>query len=270
MESRERPAQHPASQGVVPYGMPLPLDARPRPVEGDLPLPLDDSLRGARILVVDDEPTMREVIGQMVQAGGAEAVSVGSGEVALDLLRNADFDLVILDVGLPGISGFDTLRSIRERNDIPVMIVTGAGSLDERVTGFDLGADDYVVKPVEIPELSRRARALLRRARAKGGQTVEQLEGPDGLVLRLRSHEALVGDSPLDLTPKEFALLRLLLDHRGNVVRLDELSLAIWGYETFGSRNFVEAHVSRLRAKLAQHGVEHALKTVRGEGYVIR
>ncbi|MBM4411515.1 MAG: response regulator transcription factor [Chloroflexi bacterium] len=270
VESRKRPAQHPASQGVVPDGMPLPLDARPRPVEGDLPLPLDDSLRGARILVVDDEPTMREVVGQMVQDGGAEAVSVGSGEAALDLLRNADFDLVILDVGLPGISGFDTLRSIRERSDIPVMIVTGAGSLDERVTGFDLGADDYVVKPVEIPELSRRARALLRRARAKGGQTVEQLEGPDGLVLRLRSHEALVGDSPLDLTPKEFALLRLLLDHRGNVVRLDELSLAIWGYGTFGSRNFVEAHVSRLRAKLAQHGVEHALKTVRGEGYVIR
>lgn len=268
--SRERPAQQPVSQSVVPEGMPLPVDALPRPVEGDLPLSPEDSLRGARILVVDDEPAMREMIGQMVQAGGAEAVGVASGEAALGHLGSSNFDLVILDVGLPGISGFDTLRSIRERSDVPVMIVTGAGSLVERVMGFDLGADDYVVKPVEIPELSRRARALLRRTRGKGGQTAEQLEGPDGLVLRLRSHEALVGDSPLDLTPKEFALLRLLLDHRGSVVRLDELSLAIWGYEAFGSRNFVEAHVSRLRAKLAKHGVRQAVKTVRGEGYVVR
>lgn len=252
----------------------IPVDPHERPAQqtesnnpdGTAP----SGLRGARVLVVDDEAFMREMIAQMLVADGADAVSVDSGEAALGHLRVSKFDLVILDVGLPGISGLETLRSIREDSDIPVMIVSAASALDERVTGFDLGADDYVVKPVEIPELSRRARAILRRARGGSERLAEVLEGPGGLVIRLRSHEALIGDTPINLTPKEFELLCLLLNSRGKIVRLDELSLSIWGYEEFGSRNFVEAHVSRLRAKLAKSGMARIVETVRGQGYMIR
>ena len=213
---------------------------------------------------------MREAIGRMLGVDGAEVVGVDSGEAALALIERSDFDLVILDVGLPGISGLETLRRMRERSDTPVMMVTGASSLAERAAGFDLGADDYVVKPAEAPELSRRARALLRRTRGADGRVVEELEGPDGLVLRLRPHEALIGHAALDLTPKEFAVLRLLLHRRGEVVSPDDLSLAIWGYGTFGSRNFVEAHISRLRAKLTKRGAGQIVTTIRGVGYVIR
>lgn len=233
-------------------------------------IPGEPDLHGARILVVDDEPLVRELLVGVLEADAAVVTAVESGETALALLDGGAFDLVILDVGLPGMSGFETLRYIRDRGDIPVMIVTGAGSLDERVAGFDLGADDYVVKPVEVPELSRRARALLRRSRTPGGRLVEELEGPDGLVLRLRSHEAILGGAPLDLTPKEFDVLRLLLERRGEVVSPDDLSLAIWGYETFGSRNFVEAHISRLRSKLGRSGAASIVVTIRGVGYVIR
>lgn len=229
-----------------------------------------DGLRGARLLVVDDDKIVRETIGQMLRADGADVVAVDSGEAALAELERSTFDLMILEVGLPGVSGFEALRRVREQTNIPVMLVTAAGSLAERVAGFDLGADDYVLKPVEASELGRRARALLRRTRGPGGRAPEEFEGPLGLVLRLRSHQALVNGTLLGLTPKEFAVLRLLLERRGEVVSTDHLSLAIWGYETFGSRNFVEAHISRLRSKLAKGGAPDMVTTIRGVGYVVR
>ncbi|TAK78930.1 MAG: response regulator transcription factor, partial [Dehalococcoidia bacterium] len=201
---------------------------------------------------------------------GARVSVADSGEAALAALDRGEFDLVILDIDLPGRSGFETLRRLRERSGLPVIITTSKGNVADRVSGLDLGADDYLLKPAEVPELGRRARALLRRARGTEGFAVEELEGPGGLVLRLRSHEVLVQRVPLELTPKEFAVLRLLLHRRGEVVSPDALSLAIWGYETFGSRNFVEAHISRLRAKLARSGAGQIVTTIRGVGYVIR
>ena len=177
--------------------------------------------------------------------------------------------LLVACVGLPGISGFETLRQIRARSDVPVMMVTAASTLTERVAGFDLGADDYLVKPLEIPELSRRVRAILRRSRGTS-HTEDQLMGPDGIVMRLRSHSVTVGAEDVTLTPKEFAVLRLLLERRGEVINPDELSVKIWGYETFGSRNFVEAHVSRLRSKLSKAGAGDVVTTMRGVGYMIR
>lgn len=258
--------------------LPTARESDRRPAAGGIrvvsPSDGDDSppgqLSGARLLLVDHDPSARETISRVLEADGADVAGAGSGEAALDLLGRSEFDLVILDARLPGVSGFEVLRRIREHSDVPVMIVAGASSLAERVAGFDLGADDYVVKPVEAPELSRRVRALLRRTRGANGRVVEELEGPGGLVLRLRSYEALIGGVAVDLTPKEFAVLRFLLDRRGEVVRPDDLSLAIWGYGTFGSRNFVEAHISRLRAKLAKAGADQIVTTIRGVGYVIR
>jgi DNA-binding response OmpR family regulator len=223
-----------------------------------------------KILVVEDEPLVRRTIAASLEREGSETVAVGSGEAAIEQVNhNGGFDLVILDVGLPGMSGFETLKQIRSQSDIPVIFVTAAGTLAERVAGFDLGADDYIVKPMEVPELGRRVKAILRR-RAQQQRTGDIIEGPEGIRVHLRSHEAYVGDQALELTPKEFALLRLVLERRGEVVTPDEMSRRIWGYETFGSRNFVEAHISRLRAKLARAGAENVILTMRGVGYAVR
>lgn len=228
------------------------------------------ALHGARLLVVDGTLLAREAIARTLELDGAQVAMVDSGEAASAILEQAEFDLIVLDIDLPGRSGFETLRRLRERSDVPVIITTGTSNVADRVAGFDLGADDYILKPVEVPELSRRARMLLRRRRGTEGLTVEELEGPGGLVLRLRSHEVLLHQVALELTPKEFAILRLLLHRRGEVVSPDALSLAIWGYETFGSRNFVEAHISRLRAKLTRAGAGQVVTTIRGVGYVVR
>lgn len=249
-------------------GLPQPFPpVRLTPGEGQPP---DIGLAETHLLLVDDDSLVRETIGGMLRADGAAVTAVGSAEAALTLLGQTPFDLMILDVGLPGLSGFEALRHLREASDIPVMMLTGAGSLAERVAGFDLGADDYVLKPVEVQELRRRVRALLRRARGANNRPVDALQGPSGLTLRLRSHEALVNGAVVDLTPKEFDVLRLLLDRRGDVVSPDELSRVVWGYETFGSRNFVEAHISRLRAKLTKSGAPEVVITIRGVGYVVR
>lgn len=257
MTAQYRPGRHGAGHG----------DARaPRVVRwGEEPA----RATPAQILLVEDEPLVREAIATALQAEGDQVLAVDSGESALAILGGGIFDLVVLDVGLPGISGFETLRQIRARSDVPVIMLTAAGSLAERVAGFDLGADDYVVKPMQVPELSRRVRAILRRARGTERES-DQLQGPGGLVMRPRPHTVHVGMEEMTLTPKEFAVLRLLLERRGEVISPDELSTEIWGYETFGSRNFVEAHISRLRSKLARAGAGEVVATMRGVGYVIR
>ena len=223
----------------------------------------------ARILVVDDEPLVCELIAAHLSLDGAVSTCAATGEEALALLDRQPFDLVILDVRLPGMSGFDTCRQIRARSDVPVMFVTAAGSLPQRLEGFDLGADDYVVKPMDAGELNRRVRAVLRR-HLQDGVARDELAGPGGILMRLRAHEVFVGEQALHLTPKEFSVLRLLLQRRGEVLTTDAISTQIWGHETFGSRNFVEAHISRLRSKLVGGGATDVLTTVRGVGYVVR
>ena len=228
-------------------------------------------LRGekARILVVEDEPLVRELICTQLTRDGSAPRGASTGEEALALIDRERFDLILLDIRLPGMSGIEACRQIRARSDVPVVFVTAAASLQERLEGFDAGADDYVIKPVEILELNRRIRAILRR---RGGwdETPDALVGPAGVEMHLRAHEARVDDRVLDLTPKEFAVLRLMLERRGEVLETDTISTQIWGYETFDSRNFVEAHISRLRAKLLQAGADGVITTVRGIGYVIR
>ncbi|MSQ42336.1 MAG: response regulator transcription factor [Dehalococcoidia bacterium] len=229
----------------------------------------DPQSEPSRVLVVEDELVVRELIVRQLQGFGYCATAVASGEEALALLDRERFDLVLLDVGLPGISGFEACGAIRARSEVPIIFVTAHGDLAERLRGFDASADDYVIKPIIAEELDRRVSAVLCRPAQRRGPSGE-LFGPDGLALRLRVHEAYAGEHRLALTPSEFAVLRLLLEHRGEVMTADRISTAVWGYETFGSRNFVEAHVSRLRAKLRDAGAGDSIATVRGVGYVIR
>jgi len=226
------------------------------------------STPAARILLIEDDQDTRDLVTVALGALGHHVTPVGSGEEALDIFGTDTFNLVILDIGLPRLSGSEVLRMLRTTSNVPVLVLSGATTLDDRVNGFDLGADDYVTKPFEMPELDRRVRALLRRS--AGPRTEEVLIGPSDIRLHLRSHEVFVGDDILHLTPKEFDVLRVLLARRGEVVPPDDLSVEIWGYETFGSRNYVEAHVSRLRNKLADAGAPDTVATVRGVGYMIR
>lgn len=222
----------------------------------------------AQILLVEDDAAVRDVVSSALQALGWETESVRSGEEALAAFGRSAFDLVLLDLGLPGLPGIEVLRQLRARSEVPVMVMTASSALDDRVTGFDLGADDYVIKPFEMAELERRVRAILRRA--TGPRPDDLLHGPGDIRLLLRAHEAFVGERQVHLTPKEFEVLRVLLSRRGEVIPPDDLSVEIWGYETFGSRNYVEAHVSRLRGKLAECGADGVIGTVRGVGYMIR
>lgn len=222
----------------------------------------------ARILLVEDDPDVRGAVAEALTILGWQTESVASGEDALTAFGRSAFDLVILDLGLPGLSGSEVLRQLRMRSEVPVLVMTASGGLDDRVNGFDLGADDYVVKPFEIAELERRVRAILRRT--TGPRPDDVLHGPADIRLLLRAHEAFVGEEQVHLTPKEFEVLRVLLARRGEVIPPDDLSVLIWGYETFGSRNYVEAHVSRLRGKLAECGAEGVIGTVRGVGYMVR
>ena len=187
-----------------------------------------------------------------------------SGERALGLLDLQRFDLVLLDALLPGISGFDTCRQLRARSDVAIVFLTAATSLPERLLGFDLGADDYVTTPAEYSELDRRIRAVLSRLRGASSRGGVELHGPAAARMRPRAHEIFVGEQQLQLTPKEFALLQLLLEHQGEVLSSDEISTEIWSRETFGSRNFVEAHISRLRRKLLDAGARDVVETLRG------
>ena len=231
-------------------------------------LPSDSKLGGAlaRILLVDDEPFILEAFACCLADEGFAVDTVLSAEDALDRLRGETFDLVVIDVGLPGLSGFELYRRVQERCEIPVIFCTAADTLSDRLTGFDLGADDYVTKPVALAEMVRRVRAVLRRTQ---GSAPSLIGGPNGSTLDLETREVRAADGSVQLTPREWAVLLALLRRRGQVLSADALALAGWGHPTFGERNFVEAQISRLRAKLEQIGVTHAIRTVRAAGYLI-
>ena len=216
-----------------------------------------------QVLLVEDDDLLSRALSARLVEDGIDTETTARAEAALELIDREE-------LGLPGMSGFDLIREIRRRrDDVPVMFLTGAATVQERLSGFDLGADDYVVKPANLNEVTRRARALLRRHRT-GAPLTSELLGPSDLVLDRSSHRVAVGETQLDLTQKEFAVLTLLLERREEVITADDLSRAVWGYETFGARNFVETQVSRLRSKLRAAGARGVINTVRGVGYVIR
>ena len=214
-------------QRACPLGHPGPghlsslSDARapppPRPGSGTA------AAQPARLLFVAPSGSLDPEIAQRLRGEGHAVMFAESGEQALGVFEEHDFELVLLDVALPGLSGFDTCRLLRARSDVAIVFLTAAASLPERLLGFDLGADDYVTTPTELSELDRRIRAVLWRRRGSQLAGGSELHGPASIVVRLRSHEAFVGTQQLFLTPKEFALLRILLEHRGEVLSSDEI-----------------------------------------------
>ena len=217
-----------------------------------------------RILIVEDDTPLAAGLTQILRAEGHATDVMASGERALLALQQEKFDLAILDVGLPGIDGFEVLRRLRAAGQrMPVLLLTARDQVEERVRGLDLGADDYMPKPFAMQELAARVRALLRRAQAQTGPKI--VHGP--LTLDLVARRAFLDGEPLELAAREWSVLEVLLARVERIVSKDAIIQAVssWGEEL--SPNAIEVYVSRLRAKLEPAGVR--IRTVRGFGYML-
>ena len=217
----------------------------------------------ARILIAEDEPRIASFLEKGLRANGYTTVTVGDGRSAATLARDDDFDLVILDLGMPRCDGFEVLRRVRGRGErLPIIVLTARDELDATVAGFEHGADDYVTKPFRFDELLARIRARLRDPGRSDDRTLEV-----GKVrLDLRARVATVQGDEVALSSREFALAETLMTHAGAVLSREQLLSRVWGYDFDGGSNVVEVYVRYLRKKLGADTIE----TIRGAGYRFR
>jgi DNA-binding response OmpR family regulator len=222
------------------------------------------------ILVVDDEPTLRETLAEALDADGFRVVTAADGSEALLRFREHHPDLVVLDLMLPELSGVEVCRILRRESGVPILMLTAKSSEIDKVLGLELGADDYVTKPFSLRELTARIRALLRRTE----QPV--VEGPatvtlGDLTVDLAGHRLLRDGAPVPLKPKVFELLAFLLLHPGQVFSREQLLEQVWGYDYAGETRTVDVHVHWLRTAIEPEPAAPTLiQTVRGVGYVFR
>lgn len=221
-----------------------------------------------RILVVDDEPHILELVKYNLAQEGYEVLTAHDGAQAVARARDSQPDLIILDIMLPYVDGLEVCRQIRRDSAVPIIMLTAKGGELERVVGLEIGADDYVTKPFSPRELVARVRAILRRT---GAEALPGQPGPlrgGRLILDPNTHEVTLDGRTVDLTAKEFELLRLLLSHPNRVFTRDFLLEHIWGYDYYGSTRTVDMHISRLREKIEDDpGSPTYIVTVRGVGY---
>jgi two-component system OmpR family response regulator len=217
-----------------------------------------------RVLVVEDEPKLRAVLCQGMQEAGYAVDSAGDGPTALELTQRSIYDALVLDVMLPGFDGLELLRRLRA-DDVwtPVLMLTARDTVSDRVSGLDAGADDYLIKPFAFTELISRVRALIRR-----GSTSHQFVlrcGP--LELDPTTRRVTVSQSPVELSPREFAVLELLLRRQEHVVSRAEILQHVWGVSSGESSNVVDVYVKNLRDKIDRRFGTELIHTVRGAGY---
>ena len=215
---------------------------------------------GEMIMVVEDDANIGALVRTYLERDGYKVLWVRSGEDALAELGRHSIKLVVLDIGLPGIDGFEVCRRIDGR--VPIVMLTARDEVEDRVVGLELGADDYVPKPFSPRELAARVKAVLRRQAPRGARDDVTTVGP--VTLSRGSREVLADGHEVELTQREFDLLEYLLRNAGQVVTRDELLEAVWGYQSPGQTRTVEVHVAQLRKKL---GYPELIRTVRGLGY---
>jgi DNA-binding response OmpR family regulator len=221
----------------------------------------------ARILVVEDEPAIAEAVSYALSDAGYEVDAVGDGDRALEAARERPYDLMVLDLLLPGTQGMDVCRTLRAESDLPIVMLTARDAEIDRVVGLEVGADDYVTKPFSIAELVSRVRALLRRRELDRSRTAV-LQKVGGLHLDVTRHAATVDGKPLQLTRSEFRLVSLLASEPGRVFSRDELVRHLWQSDFVGDRRAIDVHISNLRRKLEPEPRHpRRLVTVRGVGY---
>ncbi len=221
---------------------------------------------GARtVLVVDDEQSIRELVGGYLRREGYDVVPAASGEEALDVLRGRAVDLVILDVRLPGIDGLETLRRVRRGSSVPVLLLTARAEEPDRIVGLELGADDYVTKPFSPREVVARVRAILRR---RDGSLNDDHVAVGAVRIDPGGREVTVDGAPTTLTALEFDLLAALASAPGRVFTRRQLIERVWGWDFYGDERIVDVHIRKLRAALRDPGdAPRIVLTVRGVGY---
>jgi DNA-binding response OmpR family regulator len=220
-----------------------------------------------RILVVEDDAAILRGLTDNLRFEGYQVLPARTGDEGLRLILEEDPDLVILDIMLPALSGFDVCRRARKQGKLmPILMLTARGQEVDRVMGLDLGADDYITKPFSIPELLARVRAHLRRASA--GAVLPERVSFGHVTVEFERYEARRGEQDLHLSPKEFGVLRLLVTREGEVVSRTDLLHEVWGYDRFPTTRTVDNHVASLRSKLEEDpGNPRHLLTVHGVGY---
>ena len=222
----------------------------------------------ARILIVDDEPSITEFVSYAMQKEGYLTEVASNGEEALEKIESEHFDLFILDIMLPGIDGYELCRRIRAKMTTPILFLSARDSELNKVVGLELGADDYLAKPFGVRELIARVRALLRRSQGNELTPNSHAITASGITLDEDAHTATGPAGDIDLTPREFELMACLMKNAGKVVSREELLRYAWGWEYLTETKTVDTHIKRLRDKIEQAGYDPGLvETVRGYGY---
>jgi two-component system, OmpR family, response regulator MprA len=225
---------------------------------------------GPRVLVVDDDPQLREALARALELDGYDVTTASNGVKALDAISTARPDLMVLDVMMPYVGGLDVCRTLRDRKDrLPILVLTARDEVGDRVAGLDAGADDYLTKPFALEELRARLRALLRRTATEESSDTDRLVYED-LVLDPLARTVHRGQRSIDLTRTEFALLELLLRNAGRPLQRDVIMDRVWGWESEPTSNSLEVFIGYLRRKTEAGGEARLIHTVRGIGYVLR
>lgn len=219
-----------------------------------------------KILLIEDEPKAAEYIQQGLAECGYTVEVAANGIDGLHACMSVEYDLLILDVMLPGLDGFAVLSAVRTKQNTPVLMLTARGQTSDKVKGFDLGADDYLVKPFQFPELIARVRALLKRG---SRAPLEDILRIHDLEIDPVRHRAMRADTKIELTAREFALLTLLARRAGEVLSRTEIASLVWDINFDSDTNVVEVAIRRLRAKLDDPFEKKLIRTVRGVGYVL-
>lgn len=225
-------------------------------------------MAGEKILVVDDEEHIVELIKFNLENNGFKVISASNGNDALKLAKSEVPQLVLLDLMLPGIDGYDVCREIRKDQSIstmPVIMITAKGEELDKILGLELGADDYMTKPFSVRELIARVKAVLRRTRT---QYIDKIFNFDDISIDFQKHEIIKGDKKIELTLKEFELLQILVRNKGRVMTRDFLLDKVWGYEYVGETRTVDVHIRHLRQKIENDDKNpQYIETIRGIGY---
>ena len=223
---------------------------------------------GARVLVVDDETPIVEAVAYSLRKEGFQTLTVGDAEECLDAVRTYQPDLIVLDIMLPSASGFDVCRTLRKESNVPIIMLTARADETDRVVGLELGADDYIVKPFSMRELVARVKTILRRAGATAEAPLDRPIRDQGLSIDPARFEVRLSDARVDLSPKEFDLLRFLMAHPGQVFSRQSLLDRVWGADAYVEERTVDVHIRWLREKIEDTASQpRRLLTVRGVGY---
>lgn len=218
-----------------------------------------------KLLIVDDEMKIRTIIRKYAEFDGFEVAEAIDGMQAVSLCRTDDFDLVIMDVMMPELDGFSSVREIRKTSNVPVLMLSARGEEYDKIHGFELGIDDYVVKPFSPKELMLRVAAILNRARPKGNENADAVFVCDGLIVDFAARIVTIDGNRVELSPKEYDLLFFLVKNRNLALSREKLICEVWGYDFYGDDRTLDTHIKLLRKQLGEYASR--IVTLRGVGY---